>query len=461
MKRYTRIISQWLFVMAALPVALVGCSNDDPIDPQPADDPCTEVAPTVVVMTYDTFTAPTDVAITTADTTQIEVNKAYLKRTKKQIAVGSVLSIWRTIETRPFIRKVTGVKTEDDRLIVTSTIGDIGDVFSNADVDLSTALYVNPSNGLTSADRYVNAEEGTIHPAVIIVENEGANYADADNSNDNVAAVPRAYTAEQLLAEQEKVNATWHIIDKTATATMLFQPDKNIRFGIENATIRTFADLDISFKVKWFKLKKFDFVVHTGVDAKVPVVFDVQTRYEWSKEVMLAQLPTYTTVFFIGIVPVGITIDPSLQLSLNAKASARAGVTIPLEAHAELTLGPSYDGKWGFKNHFSATAKAPVDQIRFMGEMSASASASVFLKVGSYLYGLAGPTVQLGPTVETENAVKINPSNGLFLLQTTGTFKIDSKIGAELKVGKWSLASYEYTLPASCKQQLWKWEHEY
>lgn len=106
MKRYTRIISQWLFVMAALPVALVGCSNDDPIDPQPADDPCTEVAPTVVVMTYDTFTAPTDVAITTADTTQIEVNKAYLKRTKKQIAVGAVLSIWRTIETRPFIRKL-------------------------------------------------------------------------------------------------------------------------------------------------------------------------------------------------------------------------------------------------------------------------------------------------------------------------------------------------------------------
>ena len=60
-----------------------------------------------------------------------------------------------------------------------------------------------------------------------------------------------------------------------------------------------------------------------------------------------------------------------------------------------------------------------------------------------------------------QNEVTLNDESARFHLQTSGTFRIDSKVGAELKVAKWSLASYEYSLSAFCQTQLWKWEHEY
>lgn len=441
--------------LAALVLGFSSCSSDEPDVPEvpsPSDYGNVALPPELVVMTYDTFISENDVKIASADTTSIEVDKAYLTKLGKQIGEGSVLSIWRTMESRPFVRKVTQVKEQGNVVLVTSTAGDVGDIFKDADVEMSSTLFVNSAAGPSKSDRYTDPTDSIIHPAVLIVENEGHTYGDEDQTPET--SLPRAYTAEQLLANQP-ADATWHIIDKNMKTTAMFSAGQMTKLGIQDAQIHVYADLDISFKVKWFKLKKFDFVAKAGMDANIPVVMKSEMKAELAKEFQLAQLPTYTMVFWIGPVPVGITIDPSVQFAINASVTGRIQFQIPLDAHASLTLGPTYNGNWSFRKDLNLKATAQLTRWEFPGLYEAKASAGIYLKIGSYLYTMAGPYVEAGPSIETNNTVVADDEVGMLHLHTSCKAKVGSKVGAELKVRKWALASYEYELPPFCEQQIW------
>lgn len=444
--------------LAALVLGFSSCSSDEPDVPEvpsPSDYGNVALPPELVVMTYDTFISENDVKIASADTTSIEVDKAYLTKLGKQIGEGSVLSIWRTMESRPFVRKVTQVKEQEDVVLVTSTAGDVGDIFKDADVEMSSTLYVNSKAGLPNADRYTDTVGNIVHPAVLIVEDEGSTYGEEGQAPGN--PLPRAYTAEQLL-ENQPTDATWHIIDKNIKATAMFSAGKMAKLGIQDAQVHAYADLDINFKVKMFRLKKFDFVARAGVDANIPVVMKAEAKAELSKEFLLAQLPTYTMVFWIGPVPVGITIDPTVQFAINASVTGRIQFQIPIEAQASLTLGPTYNGRWSFRKDLNLKTSAKLTRSEFSGTYEAKASAGLCLKIGSYLYTMAGPYVEAGPSIETDNMVTADDEVGLLKLHTSAKAKIGSKVGAELKVWKWSLASFEYELPPFCEQQLWDYE---
>lgn len=444
-----------LLLFAVTMLATSACGHDDL--PPNEDTGGQKVAPNVVVLAYDTYTKPDDVRIVSADTSQIEVSQTYLNAQGKLVCAGSILSIWRTMSTRPFVRKVTDVRQQGEVVRVTSEPADIGDLFSDADAKLSSTLYVEPNRVGDPCQRYFNADAGTVHPAVIIVEDEGTSDRFSETPSTDTGSLPKAYTAEQLLANPPS-NGRWRIIDKKVTATMMLSAGDAFAFGVNEAKVHAYADLVINFKVKWFKLKKFEFIVNGGLDADVPVVLRAQAQQKFSKEVTLAQLPTYTMVFWLGPVPVGITLDPSVQLDLEASVSAKAQFTIPFEAHANLSLGPCYDEGWGFRKDFTLNAGARLSDMQFSGQLKADASAGICLKVGSYLYTLAGPYVKMGPWVETENAVTADMSAGKLKLHTKGSFKLGSRVGAEIKVWKWALAGFEYQLPSFCEKQLWDYE---
>lgn len=84
-------------------------------------------------LNYFDFINPNDVEILNADTTQIRVSQAYLDKIKTKVNKNDVLSIWRSIDTPPFIRKVSNVSANGKDAILTTTQGTLADLIEHGD----------------------------------------------------------------------------------------------------------------------------------------------------------------------------------------------------------------------------------------------------------------------------------------------------------------------------------------
>lgn len=95
-----------------------------------------------IVLSYDKFLTPEDVEIMSADTTVISVSRAFVESQEIAVEAGKAVCIWRTMDTEPFIRIITGVTDNGSKLILTTEPGDMGDMWNNLDIKMDTELYV-------------------------------------------------------------------------------------------------------------------------------------------------------------------------------------------------------------------------------------------------------------------------------------------------------------------------------
>lgn len=132
-KRFLAVAFTMLFASSMF----VSCSNDDDENITPEEE--TTEGP--IVLSYDTFYDEDDVIIASADTTTISVSRDYLNTMdyKFNLKGDTVpVTIWRTVDTAPFIRNVIATKEQGDRLILTTVSGDLGDVLGDCDMELDT-----------------------------------------------------------------------------------------------------------------------------------------------------------------------------------------------------------------------------------------------------------------------------------------------------------------------------------
>lgn len=158
-------------------------------------------------------------------TARIRVSRAYLDKIETNINKDDVLSIWRSIDTPPFIRKVSSVSANGENVILTTTRGTLADLIKHGDFMLSTELYVNYAEE-SPENRYSN--DGVYHPSVVI-------FADTDADN-----VKKYATTEELLAQE----ATWHIFNKDGTTNFSIE-EEGIRIGLKDVKTHTALDLEI------------------------------------------------------------------------------------------------------------------------------------------------------------------------------------------------------------------------
>ena len=115
MKQYWSFFKSGKFAFLALFLVsfmVISCDNDDNnnVSPdQPIEKGEIEFAENAQALNYFDFINPDDVEILNADTTLIRVSQAYLDKIKTKINKNDVLSIWTSIDTPPFIRKVLSV----------------------------------------------------------------------------------------------------------------------------------------------------------------------------------------------------------------------------------------------------------------------------------------------------------------------------------------------------------------
>lgn len=433
MKQYWSFFKSGKFAFLALffvSLTVISCDNDDDNNVSP-DPPIEkgeiELAENAQALNYFDFINPNDVEILNADTTQIRVSQAYLDKIKTKVNKNDVLSIWRSIDTPPFIRKVSNVSANGKDAILTTTQGTLADLIEHGDFKLSTELYVNyGEKGLKN--RY--SKDGVYHPSVVIfsgTEDNGKKYA----------------TAEELLAQE----ATWHIFNKDGITNYSYE-EKGLRIGLKDVQTHTALDLEIGINISWFKLRNFDcyFTGEYKLDGPLFVEWDVKDKSSGG-EVPLVYYPPIVVVFPIaGPIHISVMVIPTLTMDCNAHAKGTIGITLPMTFDSSFKLGPSYarDRGWVFYKEYNHSFNCYVDRtnITYSGEVAASLG--VYFRTEVNIAYCGGPFVKVGPSVSTDlSASVVTGSDYQFKVNTSGKFKLAGKTGAELHIVGYSLGKWE------------------
>lgn len=432
-KQYWSFFKSGKFAFLALflvSLTVVSCDNDDNNNVTP-DPPIEkgeiEFAENAQALNYFDFINPGDVEILNADTTQIRVSQAYLDKIKTKINKNDVLSIWRSIDTPPFIRKVSSVSANGKDALLTTTQGTLADLIEHGDFKLSTELFVNYAEE-SFKNRY--SKDGVYHPSVVLfsgTENNGKRYA----------------TAEELLAQE----ATWHIFNKDGITNYSYE-EKGLRIGLKDVQTHTALDLEIGINISWFRLRNFDcyFTGEYKLDGPLFVEWDVKDKSSGG-EVTLVYYPPIVVIFPIaGPIHIPIMVMPTLTMDCNAHAKGTIGITLPMTFDSSFKLGPSYarNRGWVFYKEFNHSFNCFVDRtnITYSGEVAANLG--VYFKTEVNIASCGGPFVKVGPSVSTNlSASVVTGSDYQFKVNTNGKFKLAGKAGAELHIVGYSLGKWE------------------
>ena len=422
------------------------------------------------VLSYDRFDFEDDVQILDADTVQISVSKDYLDKLGYKFQASEAepvaVTIWQSINTAPYVRNITATAEQDDRVILTTKSGDIGDVFGNTDFVLETEFYLDKSQPLAvtrggelveNYDRYTD-EEGVIHPAVVIIDKQ------YDEPIPSFAHVPtrggNAYFTPEML-EQSNGSVDFNIINTKFNIgefkiTSPEDEQLGLELGLDEVNVSLVSNLRISFATKWFKLKQFECTIYgkNKFDLTSSITIDGRFKKELEKE--LFKCNCFTTVFWVGVVPVSVSMNAGLQAvgEVNLNASATFSSTYTITDTYE--YGARYsDEKWyGIANSKRESGFTDFYISPVTTELSAMFGLELFADLK--FYGCVGPKITFGPHIEASISAAYNALDDTIDLETMGEFYLGGEYGIELQIWKWKLAAFKHKYNVLNNEPLWE-----
>ena len=123
----------------------------------------------VLVWLYNDFLTPTDITITTPDTSLISVNAAFVKKLNHELKRNMILNIMLSDTDDVFIRKVISANEQVDRVVIDNEAASLEDVFKNLDVELDTEAYYDAAAASRSTSPYAGYmdKNRVLHPTRI------------------------------------------------------------------------------------------------------------------------------------------------------------------------------------------------------------------------------------------------------------------------------------------------------
>ena len=447
-----------LSVIMTIAMVVMSACEKESIDPQPKPEDLKPFA-----MTYVDFITPNDVQILSEDTTLISVNMEYAEKMGIKYFKDRAVTIWRTMGTVPFIRKITDAQERGNEIILTTTRGEFADMFENVDMSLVSDLHVDrdyqPMGATRSAsgelvtdisDKYQD-DNGVYHPAVIIFDEDSPM---AINMQTRSGVTRNYFTAEELLEQ----NATFNIINVQSDFKFDHRyPKKDDEVDNNGSSVHFRGKVGVSAElsayanvsVGFFKLKKFEAGVKgsLGLTAKMGVAIQKQVEKEWERELM--PVGGHVMVFWVGPIPVPLVYESSI----NHRTKVSGTASLDLLASGKYTLsfeeGCLYEAGKGWKNisKESKSSKAfNYDGIR--GSAKFEANTGIFYEMGIYFGCSAGPEFSFGPSISAEAEVSSSATmdKGLDVNASVAAYAgLSGEIGAKVKVLGYNLAKWSTT----------------
>lgn len=480
---------------ATFAVSFTACTDDLMIDNDPVNN--TETRGELLEaygLTYQDFETPADVMILNADTTEISVSKALADKLGITTFVNHPLGIWHQIEQLPYARKATAEQLVGDRYILTVEPATLAELVGENEVQLNTDLYVNndiQEGSVTRAGgvdmpayaaKYVDADQ-VIHPAVIHMTDPLGydSYHDPDDkaamtrsASDNgcydyitpeTMTVTRASAHKRILSFTQEIKVhKVYVCGSEKKDTIDFDLNVPIDFDLNYfITLNGGVKWKVCVPVPY--VKKFE----AGLDGKF--AFSPELTIGFSKKLeldekdfkkTLVKFPEYSFTFWVGAVPVVVKCQPNLFTKLDGKITGKAIMGFKYEYENNFKSGVRYksgDG-WSIIKEFNEV-KNDFTFIRPQAKVKAEAGVGIYLGMDVMIYGVAGPTVSVGPRLGAEAELTISPFdenwNEKNCFTASAMLTVNAEAGAKLKVLGYELAEYKATFKLAGPWTLWKY----
>lgn len=433
MKIFTKLLA--VLTLALLPF-LTACQEDGTAGNNTPPTPSTEQADTfqVIPLTFDRFFTPGDVLVS-ADTSYITVSKIYLEKLGYQVKDSDRIVVWRANNELPFVKKVRGMSSiSDNRYKIDLDYACYDDVFPGGKYTFDTSYYLNTSVNPRTNEGGINEEyyaekisddSTVLHPVAVFKtpgQDDRVNSSDIDGVTADIELPPCT-----MMEDLPKYNFDWKITifsikfssfnwykDLVGDSTSFF----NIGFGAKKVEVNAKAGLRFTVDGTWektkfvgelnrstYKLNDFYLGAYGSLNIEADPQFNVRGVYKLSKKekekwtVTLFQLPSLTSVFWVGVVPVTISSTPRIILRAEPTIDGRISAGTTIKLGGEFNAGIQWRKGEGTRGVFAVTNT----QFKFDPYVQMEGTAS--MKVGAYLaayvklWGLAGPEMLIGPSV--------------------------------------------------------------
>lgn len=474
-----------------------GNSNIPPIKPE--SNLTIKEGLSVYPLIYTSYKTKYDVEITSPDTTTMSISSALLKSKNIELKEGNVISVWRNNTEMPFMRQITGVTQNGYNVDVTTKDIQVSEVIESANLQFDSKVYVNPSVSATNGDgdlnpdHFISSKDGVYHPVAIFMHSaeedakmkelckqqdllDGANSdsfgsdveAVASNSDARFSHEQKGEKKVYVISELEGSNFDLGITIEDSVKNVRFplyidksgnEPDTVAWFGLNKAYGKVSGGIHASLDISIFGIDKFEVGPYYSIKGQVnPVISAEKTFPEWKKDYTILESQGYSTIFWVGPVPISISFKPSLSVSLQAGGKVEGTVGFNFEASSENHAYAVYEnGGWHIDTG-NGEVKRDFKPI-FAGNIEASAKAGLYLKGEVMLCGVAGPTLKVGPYLKAKAKASMDMSEvkGNIAAKASLLLGIDGEVGAQLKVWNWSLAEFKKEFNIF-EKEIWSYE---
>ena len=448
-------------------------------------------------LNFQDFIQAGDVQILDADTTQISVSKAFADKIGIKSFPGHPMGIRQSNEEDSYMCKATRQKLVGDRYIIDVAPCSMAELLKGQKFMMSSDLYVNTDPGKTRtraaelnipeyAAKYVD-DDNVIHPVAVTYrpatgelgvtrsgishygtfstedimiarQNDGTRWWPLDEIKDWV--VDKAKKAYEFADKETSYNVNKYYRDKslvqentTFEKKIEFGP-KAKRKGEKPDTFNVTVKLPVDFALT------YNFILDaTGSLVSLPTVNNFETSvagtFEFSPQVTLgfskkfeipedkqrlklAEFPSVSLHFTIGIIPVTINIDPYVFLKFEGEVSGSAYTGIKYHYASHFKLGCAYRNGWNFINEYQ-TDDNSLTMIPPTAQFKAHAGIGLMLGADVIVMKLAGPKIAIGPKLTADAELRLNQDADQCYFKSSVDVGFVGEVGAKLKIWKWEL----------------------
>ena len=491
------------------------CSGDDSsssVGDAAAGEYTMDDSTKVLAYTYSRFLSDNDVKIVDEDTTRLSVDTAFANKVEEGLpSVANVIAVWDDLKNAPYYVRVKKVQKKEGRLLIDVDKATVLDALPDGDFEFSSEIFFDPSkvkenDAEIPPEAFYDEEKGIYHPVVLIPytkvsdenDDEKVDVVDIEenplvtlakkkgyvdvremvNSNDNVydlhthlfnfrqefhpgtwsipgmGATLGDYQGSWLSAfgGMNKLQAAFAKANGQNSNTSLSPLKAYIR--IDTISFKYSADLHMIFVKKQSAPKYFEFFITSRSDAYISNI-GAGLGAGVSGEKQLTHFPGWTVVFYIGFVPVCVTITPNLFFKYNAEAYALFDWRLQYWYTRSSTQGVKWTPKDGPSLIKSSSEGKNMNNLRLDDVViCGKASAALMLRVEALLGGSTGPTIgsgfrfdlnaQIGGAAQYDNEGNRTGAKASGHIKLTGAIPLE--VGAVVKLLDQNLFSRSWDL---------------
>ena len=482
-------------------VSLTACSSSDDDSPSGGGTTPEVEKPdtTILSLTYHNFIKPDDVTILDSDTTKLSVSKALIDKMGATQLKGRRLAVWQKVSRLPFYRGIVSAQLSGDRYLLDLKRISLAEFMKGISFKFRNNMYYNSaasttrsitrSNGTRGEVTDVSARytdpEGYVHPAAVL-------YTDLSMKGKSYAYVPTGYDAE----DDPVFTDTEHTRSMVTRAASDFDGDydyftpeqggnfsmdvidlnilleKKLKFDFNPDSITVKINMPLKAKIHlwgdieygWFDLDFVGFSLCGSMEFSPELLIGFSGGFELPlRNIKVLEIPYVESVIMAGIVPVTISMNPSLYIRPYFLFDASMNFGFKYEWKGDFDTGASWDEDEGFNAYRYANTTGG-DGFKFIPPQATGTVKAMFgFAIGGEvtLFNVAGLEIYTGPKVELKSNMKFSPlepdPDKMFSFNASADFSLTSDVSFKIGALGVNLATWDTSFTYLGPYNIWKY----